>query len=225
MLFHPRIARLARTPDKSQSEPSSPYLQLLTSQSDEYAAQKHAKNMLLVHQTSSVKVGEIIRYVCIFSPKVLILTQNRYTLTYEPAADRVVPSPSHLHLRIKNTSAIPLRAAYLHGPFAIHVATYPSTFNPNSKVQNPRQEGIPQFEPNLKAGSAFWARLTVPEDLRIRSQAHANEVANSNEKRTVTWIIEVTSQILFSSTASVKFDVSVGRDEKSLNFNRSEERR
>jgi Putative serine esterase (DUF676) len=154
-----------------------------------------------------------------FYAKDLILTRNRYTLTYEPAADRVIPSPSHLHLRIKNTSAIALRAAYLHGPFTIHVAAYPATFNPNVKLENPRRDGIPQFEPNLKAGSAFTARLTVPEDLRIRSQAEAIEAENSTEKRTITWIIEVTSQILFSSTASIKFDLSVGRDEKSLNFN------
>jgi hypothetical protein len=112
-----------------------------------------------------------------------------------------------------------LRAAYLHGPFAIHVAAYPSTFNPNVKLENHRRDGIPQFEPNLKAGSAFSARLTVPEDLRIRSQAEAIEAANYTEKRTVTWIIEVTSQILFSSSASVKFELSVGRDEKSLNLN------
>lgn len=35
----------------------------------------------------------------------------------------------------------------------------------------------------------------------------------------MTWVIEVTSQILFSSTSSVKFELFVGRDEKSLNFN------
>jgi putative serine esterase DUF676 len=144
---------------------------------------------------------------------------TRYTLTYEPAADRVVPSPPCLFLRIKNTSAIPLRAAYLGGPFSIHVAAYPDVFNPNSKLQNPRRDGTPQFEPNLKAGATFTARLTVPEDLRIKSQPDANEADNGDENRTVTWIIEVTSQILFSSTASVKFELLVGRDEKSLGFN------
>ncbi|KAH0124625.1 hypothetical protein KCU67_g17699, partial [Aureobasidium melanogenum] len=62
--------------------------------------------MLLVHQAGSVKVGEVVRF----------------TLTYMPSNDRILPSPSHLHLKIKNTSAIPLRAAYLHGPYTLHVA-------------------------------------------------------------------------------------------------------
>jgi Putative serine esterase (DUF676) len=175
--------------------------------------------MLLVNQTSSVKVGEIIRYVHMVRSKHKSYRLSSYTLSYEPAADRVVPSPPHLHLRIKNTSAIPLRAAYLHGPFALHVAAYPSTFNPNSKLENPRRDGMPQFEPNLKAGATFSARLNIPDDLRIKSQNEANTVAHKKEKQIVTWIIEVTSQILFSSTASVKFEIFVARDERSLNFN------
>jgi hypothetical protein len=148
-----------------------------------------------------------------------VLIIGRYTITYDPAVDRVVPSPTHLHVRVKNSSAIPLRAAYLNGPYALHVATYPSVFNPYTKLPNPRRDGIPQFEPNLKAGSTFSAKLTVPDDLRIKSQADANAAVNSKEKRNVTWVIEVTSQILFSSSASVKFELFVGRDEKSLNFN------
>jgi hypothetical protein len=145
--------------------------------------------------------------------------QSRYTVTYDPSVDRIIPTPNALHVRIKNTSSVALRAAYLHGPFTLHAATYPQSFNPNQKLANPRQDGIPQFEPNLKCGGNFTAKLTIPEDLRIKSLAQANEVSASSDPKTVTWIIEITSQILFSASAHVKYELFVARDEKSLDYN------
>lgn len=135
-------------------------------------------------------------------------------MTYTPSADRILPSPSELHVRIKNTSAIPLRAAYLHGPYTLHVSAYPSTFNPNKKLENVKKYGMPEFEPNLKAGGNWTANLRVPEDIREsgdRTRHHDDKVPS-----TVTWIIEIASQILFSNTASVHYELLVGRDERSL---------
>ena len=62
MLFTPRIHQLSHVPDKQSSAPSSPYLQLLPSARHYEAARRQALNMLLVHQTGSVKVGELMRY-------------------------------------------------------------------------------------------------------------------------------------------------------------------
>jgi hypothetical protein len=79
--------------------------------------------------------------------------------------------------------------------------------------------GIPQFETNLKAGATWSAKLTVPEDLRVGRQGDTDAERRSGTKRpSVTWIVEVTSQIIFSSSASVKFEVLLGRDEKSLDY-------
>jgi hypothetical protein len=149
-------------------------------------------------------------------------------LTYTPSNDRILPSPSHLHLKIKNTSAIPLRAAYLHGPYNLHVASYPASFNPNHKVEDPQKEGVPDFEPLLKAGSSWTTKLTVPENIRETGdtfasgrQARASQDAHRDDKKgqpSATWIIEVASQILFSNTAAVHFEVLVGRDERSLDL-------
>ncbi|KAF2663836.1 DUF676-domain-containing protein [Microthyrium microscopicum] len=202
MLFTPRIYQLSQVPDANASKPASPFLSLLSSPHEQRRAAAHAKRMLLIHQTGAVKVGEL----------------TRYTITYQPHADRIIPSPTHLHVRIRNTSAIPLRAAYLNGPYTLHVAAYPSTFDPNTKFDNPRRNGVPQFEPLLKAGATFSARLTIPDDLRVKTLADANALNASSDKPSVTWILEVTSQILFSSSASVKFEVLVGRDEKSLDY-------
>ncbi|MCJ1226379.1 hypothetical protein MMC12_003029 [Toensbergia leucococca] len=161
---------------------------------------RRAQSMLLIHQVGSVRIGEVVRY----------------TLTYTPSNDRILPSPSFLYVKIKNSSAIPLRAAYLHGPYTLYAACYPSTFDPHYKHQSPWQDGTPQFEPNLKAGGSWNARLTVPEN--IRETAGKANVKRTTDGRvpSFTWIIEISSQVIFSTSATVHFEVLVGRDENSI---------
>ncbi|KAL1589146.1 hypothetical protein WHR41_02318 [Cladosporium halotolerans] len=168
--------------------------------------------MLLVHQAGTVKIGEVVRY----------------TLTYTPSHDRILPTPSHLHLKVKNTSAIPLRAAWIHGPYALHVSQYPASFNPHCKVEEPKRYGVPEYEPMLKAAGSWQSKLTVPEDIRetgadlgkrrqsVNSQGERHD--GDNQPGSVTWIIEIASQILFSSSAGVDFEILVGRDERSLDL-------
>jgi hypothetical protein len=165
--------------------------------------------MLLVHQVGSVKVGEVVRY----------------TLTYTPSRDRVLPTPSHLHVKVKNTCAIPLRAAWVHGPYALHVSAYPVAFNPHKKIENPEKDGVPEFEPMVKAGGSFTAKLLVPEAIREsatdgqwKTRPKSAHSEPPSEKGSVTWIIEIASQILFSNSASVDFELLVGRDERGLNL-------
>ena len=141
---------------------------------------------------------------------------HRYTLTYTPSLDRILPSPSHLHVNIKNTSAIALRAAYLRGPYTLYTACYASTFDPNYRPETNDEADPPDFEPNLKAGGSWSSRLTVPENIR-------ETAGNANVKRTTngsipsfTWIIEISAQIIFSTSAVVHFELLVGRDEKSV---------
>ncbi|KAF2145124.1 uncharacterized protein K452DRAFT_295667 [Aplosporella prunicola CBS 121167] len=201
MLLPPRTYQLAQTPDKGAKQAASPFLHCTKSRKDKLAAQQSARRMLLVHQAGSVKVGEVVRY----------------TLTYTPAEDRILPSPQHLCVKVRNTSAIPLRAAYLHGPYTLHVAAYPSTFNPNRKVENPKKDGVPDFEPNLKAGGSFTTTLVVPEDIREHGGNRA-ATSDDGQPKSATWIIEIHSQILFSNSASVNFEVLVGRDERSVEY-------
>lgn len=145
-----------------------------------------------------------------------MLIYHRYTLKYTPSLDRILPSPSSLHVRVKNTSAIALRAAYLHGPYTLYAATYPSTFNPNCKHETSEEEGNPDFEPNLKAGGSWTSHLQVPE--KIRETAGKANVRRTTDGAvpSCTWIIEVSSQVLFSTNVAVHFEILVGRDEKSI---------
>ncbi|KAF2814292.1 DUF676-domain-containing protein [Mytilinidion resinicola] len=202
MLLTARSYGLAQLPDKGCENSPPSFFLLNSSKREQLAAEEQARRMLLVHQIGSVKVGEVIRY----------------SLTYTPSEDRILPSPTHLHVKIKNSSAIPLRAAYLHGPYTIHVATYPSTFNPNRKVESPKKEGIPEFEPNLKAGGSWSATLTLPEDIReVSGKTNLKRTADG-EPKSATWIIEIASQILFSTSASVNYELLVARDERSLDL-------
>lgn len=163
--------------------------------------------MLLLHQTGSVKIGEVIRY----------------TVTYTPSQDRILPSPECLFLRVKNSSAIALRAAFVHGPYNLSVAAFPATFNPNEKFEDARQYGVPEFEPMLKAGGSWTCHLVVPES--IRQSAGVGRAGNQNfgngpahDDESVSWVIEIASQVIFSTSAAVHFDFLLARDEKSLSL-------
>lgn len=145
-----------------------------------------------------------------------LIDNCRYTLTYTPSADRILPAPQQLHVKIRNTSAIPLRAAYLHGPYTLYVACYPSTFDPNKKHENHKQEGSPDFEPNLKAGGQWSSKLSVPEEIRDAAGSAPSRQSLDGNARSFSWIIEIASQVIFSTGAAVHFEVLVGRDERSI---------
>ncbi|KAL4972435.1 putative serine esterase-domain-containing protein [Aspergillus desertorum] len=157
--------------------------------------------MPLIRQAGSVRVGEVIRY----------------TLKYRPAADEIQPPPAALHVKVKNTAAIPLRAAYLHGPYTLYASCYPCTFDPNVPTCSVDALGIPQFEPYLKAGGTWNAVIPLPKP---SEQGHT-ESRNYPGTQDITWIIEIISQVVFSSTASVNFEVVVGRNERSLDLSPS----
>ncbi|KAM0720873.1 hypothetical protein Q7P37_003158 [Cladosporium fusiforme] len=212
MLLTPHSYALSQIPDANETLPrtrSFSFFQQTQRLDEERAAQREARKMLLVHQAGTVKIGEVVRY----------------TLTYTPSNDRILPTPSHLHLKVKNTSAIPLRAAWIHGPYALHVSAYPSAFNPHCKVEEPQRYGVPEYEPMLKAAGSWQSKLTIPDDIREtgadlgkRRHSTASQAANGEAPNSVTWIIEIASQILFSSSAGVDFEVLVGRDERSLDL-------
>jgi Putative serine esterase (DUF676) len=119
-------------------------------------------------------------------------------------------------VKVRNTSAIPLRAAYLHGPYTLYVACYPSTFDPNKKHENHEQEGCPAFEPNLKAGGQWNTKLSVPQEIRDAAGSAISQRRLHNNAQSFSWIIEVASQVIFSTSAAVHFEVLVGRDERSV---------
>lgn len=200
MFFNPRTYQQLQNLERESKRAGDHYYRPAVGWRTSPIEIRRRQEMLLVHQTGSVKIGEVVRY----------------TLTYTPSHDRILPSPSQLYVKIKNTSAIVLRGAYLHGPYTLYTASYPSTFDPNYRHENPGQYGTPDFEPNLKAGGSWTSCLKVPEN--IRETAGKADVKRTTDGGVLscTWIVEVSSQVLFSVTAAVDFEILVGRDEKSI---------
>lgn len=164
--------------------------------------------MLLLHQVGTVKIGEVVRY----------------TVSYTPSQDRILPSPEQLFVRIRNTSAIALRAAFVHGPYTLAVSAYPSNFDPNEKFTDPHRYGHPRFEPMLKAGGSWECELVVPDDIRQSAGTGSHGSFGKgpqHDEESASWIIEVTSQVIFSTSAAVGFEVVVARDRKSLSLSGS----
>ena len=61
MLLTPRTYSLAQTPDSGLTRPGASYFLLTPSQREIQAEEQRARKMLLLHQTGSVKVGEVVR--------------------------------------------------------------------------------------------------------------------------------------------------------------------
>lgn len=138
-------------------------------------------------------------------------------MTYTPDADPILPIPAELHVRVKNTSAIPLRAAYLHGPYTLYAACYPSKFDPNSKYDREDTEEAPQFEPYLKAGGNWDAVIKIPTCFGDAHNLTAGQLGLDGD-HSMTWVIEIVSQVIFSNSAAVHFELLVCRDAKSMEF-------
>jgi hypothetical protein len=123
----------------------------------------------------------------------------RYKITYTPP--EVGPdSPSFgssLFLKIKNLEVVALRAAFLAGPFILYVDVRPEDYDQDTKAYSTADQ--PMYEPQLKAGQSFYAELFM----------------NKN-KRQYTWIVDVVSQIIFSKTAQVQFELSIGTSKEVL---------
>lgn len=61
MLLTPRTYSLAQIPDAGCTEARSSYFLLSQSRKDQRREERRARTMLLLHQTGSVKVGEVVR--------------------------------------------------------------------------------------------------------------------------------------------------------------------
>ncbi|KAJ5930767.1 hypothetical protein N7466_006260 [Penicillium verhagenii] len=204
MLITPRTYSASQTPDRAVAESrteSASRFYTLAGWRQSPVNTNPAPEMLLTYQTGSVRVGEVVRY----------------TLTYTPASDPILPLPAQLYVRVKNASAIPLRAAYLHGPYSLYASCYPSTFDPNSKYNDYETHGTPQFEPYLKAGGNWDATIKLPTPFGGSHNLDAGQLG-INGPSTMTWVIEIVSQVIFSNSAAVHFEMLVARDAKSLEF-------
>ena len=60
------------------------------------------------------------------------------------------------------------------------------------------------------------SKLAVPEKIRESATNPPSPNGQSEQLPSTTWIIEISSQVIFSTSAAVHFELLVSRDEKSL---------
>lgn len=143
--------------------------------------QHHGGARILYRNKSSVKVGEL----------------NRYIITYRPSRASKEKGPNSLWLKVKNLEALPLRAAYLAGPYILYVDVTPEDYHKDQRSFSTGTQPI--YEPQLKANQSFYAELFM------------NKLKNK-----YTWTVDVVSQIIFSTSASVQFELLIGHTKEDL---------
>ncbi|KAG4301604.1 hypothetical protein PCK1_002089 [Pneumocystis canis] len=127
----------------------------------------------------------------------------RYTITFESSFENFQKTTSKtpyktLWLRIRNTTSCLLRPAYLNGPYTLYVSVRSLDYSPFQP-----SDFIPQYRPNLSAGSSFWIALP------IISNDDSNNDLNTCLLKKKGWIIDIISQIVFSQSSKVHFEIAL----------------
>ncbi|SCU89615.1 LAME_0E04588g1_1 [Lachancea meyersii CBS 8951] len=140
---------------------------------------------ILWFNKSSVKIGEIERYV---------ITFQLYDDENGLPADLSLNS---LWLRIRNIENVTFRAAYLMGPYLLYCDVRTADYHHSQHLFVSADQ--PKFEPTLQPQQDFYAELSL-----------------HNLKKTYVWIVDVASQIIFTNTSQIGFEISIGSSKKSL---------
>lgn len=132
---------------------------------------------LLHHSVHRVKVGQSFRFVIDYDP---VDSPEHYA----------AKPPHSLWVRVRNTEPIPMRAAYLAGPYVLYVDCRPDEYDMHAKSFVTADQ--PVFELQLLPGQVFCTELLC-----------------HTYRRRYRWTVDVVSQILFNNTIATNFDVCI----------------
>lgn len=143
---------------------------------------------ILYRSTRAVKVGQLERYV---------ITYERE----EPLEDidKISQNLNSLWLKVKNTEPLPMRAAFLMGPYILYVDVRTEDFDHNKTTFVTADQ--PSYDPNLSPGKSFIKELSL-----------------HTIKKKYVWIVDVISQIIFSPTIEVGFELIIGSNLECLDL-------
>jgi hypothetical protein len=117
-------------------------------------------------------------------------------ITYEPKTARNLAPQDSLWLKVRNLENITLRAAFLRGPYILYVDVRTEDYH-HSKATFVTADQ-PRFEPNLLPGQSFNVELSM-----------------HTIKEKYVWVVDVMSQIIFSPTTDITFELIIGADKSS----------
>ncbi|KAG5355479.1 putative lipase ROG1 [Yarrowia sp. C11] len=157
---------------------------------------QNAPEWLLYRDSDAVKIGGVQRYKITYTPSESPMDSPlKHPEGMTPESP--LGHPSSLWLKIRNTESMPMRAAYLTGPFLLYVHVVPEAYNQNEQCYVSADQ--PSFEPQLKAGQNYYVEL------------HMNKLQES-----YTWTVDIMSQIIFSASAEINYEILVGESRDHL---------
>lgn len=122
---------------------------------------------------------------------------NRFKIHYTPecvssSIDKdEIKIPQSLWVKVRNIEPLALRAAYIAGPYVLYVDCKSDAYDVHKKCFVTADQ--PVFEPQLLPGQSFYAELSC----------HTVQDEYS-------WTVDVMSQIIFSHSLSVEYEITVG---------------
>lgn len=125
---------------------------------------------------------------------------ERYVIEYTLYEDEEIPENINLDslwVRVKNCSPLSFRAGYLAGPFILYTDLRSQHYHHSQQIVS--SSDYPQYEANMQAQQMRVMELSLH---RIQS--------------TYVWVLDVVSQILFTTNTNIPFEVTIGRNNKFL---------
>ncbi|CAR28604.1 hypothetical protein ZYGR_0S02380 [Zygosaccharomyces rouxii] len=125
---------------------------------------------------------------------------ERYVITYDLYDGDEIPtdiSLDSLWLKVKNLENLTHRAAYLMGPFILYCDVRTEDYHHSNKIY--ASVDRPKYEPNLQAQQRCIAELSLHQI-----------------KKRYVWIVDVVSQILFSTVSQIAFEITIGKTKQAL---------
>lgn len=126
---------------------------------------------------------------------------HRFVVTYTPT-DINKEIGTHLYVKVKNIENVLMNSVLLTGPYIMYCDIRSAAYDHN--VPCFVSDDQPAYDPNMIPGQSLVQRLTL-------NRLQAKYV----------WVVDVVSQIIFSTTASTGFEILLARDEQSLHRNYS----
>lgn len=106
-----------------------------------------------------------------------------------------------LAIRIKNTSSFVMRPALLAGPYIIYMSIREQSYRHDTALG--KGDFPPHFDANVKTNCSRWQciPITPPQDKDIKVRCFE---------------VDILSQIVFSPSATVYYEMTIGRDKKEV---------
>lgn len=121
---------------------------------------------------------------------------HRFIITYTPT-DITKELGSHLYIKIKNTENVLMNSALLTGPYMLYCDIRSQEYT--HKKECFVSDDQPVYDPNIIPGNSLVHRLTL-----------------NRLKDKYTWYVDVISQIVFSTSAEINFEIVIAKSEAAL---------